>query len=309
MKDGIYFDLPSEEYHAVKALSSSGVRDILENPTYYWFNFFNPLKEDITSDAMRDGSIFHSLILEPEKFNQLYKVMPLEIEQLNKNSTEFKLWRSAQGLEVIGRKKYQKFKTIIEYLKQPNQLLDNDFLKTGYSEVSIFWTENGVQKKARIDKLQAGRIVDLKTFIKKTKGDINKFVSQYFFSYKVYLQLIYYKRAIEFAVKNGLPVFGTAEQKEFVKSLENVNFMLSAVFVNREIPQAVVKLFLQEKCGDLWRLGEKQIEKAEKIYCQYMTEFGIKSAWLQNIDTANLMFTDNDFPRSFYEILDGGANE
>ncbi len=307
MEDGIYFNLPDVEYHKEARLSSSGIRDILDNPTFFWFNsVFNPLREEKPSEAMTDGRIFHAMILEGENFNKKFKVTPPEIEALNKNCSEFKIWKTAQTLEIVPNAKFKKFNLICEYLRQNEQLLDCDLFKQGFPEISIFWTEDGIKRKARIDFLKQGQIVDLKTFVKTKKNAISNYVAQYFFSFKVYLQLIYYRRAVLFALQNDLPVKGTKEQIAFWESLKEIeDFMLEVAFVNRELPQWVVKVFRKDECHDLWRLGEKQIQQAEQIFIDYMAKFGEKSAWLQNneITPEGLLFTDADFPQSFYELL------
>lgn len=307
MEDGVYFNLPEGVYHSEKRLSSSGIRDILDNPTFYWFNSnLNPLREEKQSEAMKDGQIFHSMILEGENFKKKFKVMPPEIEALNKNCTEFKVWKAAQSLDVVPSSKYKKFSLICDYLKEEGQLLDCSIFKNGFPEVSIFWTEDGIKRKARIDYLKTNCIIDLKTFLKTKKTPLNSFVSQYFFSYRVYVQLIYYRRAVLFAKEHYLPVHGTEEQKFLWEAL-NEDLMTMAVFVNRDLPQTAVKVFLKEKCPDLWRLGEKQIEQAETIFKDYMDKFGAKSAWLQDVDVTSedLLFNDADFPQSFYELLQG----
>lgn len=313
MEDGIYFNLSDDIYHAEKRLSSSGIRDILNNPTYFWFNSnFNPLREEKPSEAMTDGRIFHAMILEGVNFHKKFKVTPPEIEALNKNSSEFKIWKGAQTLDIVPNAKFKKFNLICEYLRQEEQLLDCSLFKDGFPEISIFWTEDGIKRKARIDWLKRGQIVDLKTFVKTKKNAISSYVAQYFFSFKVYLQLIYYRRAVLFALQNDLPVKGTKEQTAFWESLKEIeDFMLEVAFVNRELPQWVVKVFRKEDCPDLWRLGEKQIQQAEQTFLEYMDAFGEKSAWLQNneITPEGLLFTDADFPQSFYELLQGANYE
>lgn len=313
MEDGIYFNLEEEVYHNEKRLSSSGIRDILENPTYYWFNSnFNPLKEEKPSEAMKDGKILHAMILEGENFANKYKITPFEIEGLNKNSSEYKIWRMAQDKEIVSYTKYKKFRTLCQYLAEDGQILDCSIFKDGFPEVSIFWTEGGIKRKARIDYLKFGSIIDLKTYVKTKKSPLNNFISQYFFSYRVYIQIIYYTRALEFALREGLKVHGNAEQKKFWESLHDCERFLGMVaFINREIPQTAFKVFLEEKCQDLWRLGEKQIKEAENIYIEYMSKYGAKSAWLQDMGVVadDVTFTDADFPQSFYELLQGGEYE
>lgn len=310
MDDGVYFNLPEDLYHAEKRLSSSGIRDILENPTFYWFNSnLNPLREEKTSEALTDGRIFHTLILEGENFKNKYKVTPPEIEALNKNSTAYKMWKSAQSLEVISNAKYKKFSLICEYLRQEGQLLDCNVFKNGFPEVSILWTEGEIKRKARIDYLKVNSIIDLKTFIKTKKSPLSNYVSQYFFGYRVYIQLIYYKKALQFAIAEGLPVHGNKQQLMFWEEVAKNDDPLTMVsFVNREIPQTALKVFSRDNCPDLWSLGEKQIKKAEEVYIDFVERYGQKSAWLQdvNVTADDLLFNDSDFPQSFYDLLQGG---
>lgn len=310
MDDGVYFNLPEDLYHAEKRLSSSGIRDILENPTFYWFSSnLNPLREEKTSEALTDGRIFHTLILEGENFKNKYKVTPPEIEALNKNSTAYKMWKSAQSLEVISNAKYKKFNLICEYLRQEGQLLDCNVFKNGFPEVSILWTEGGIKRKARIDYLKVNSIIDLKTFIKTKKSPLSNYVSQYFFGYRVYIQLIYYKKALQFAIAEGLPVHGNKQQLMFWEEVaKNEDPLTMVSFVNREIPQTALKVFSRDNCPDLWSLGEKQIKKAEEVYIDFVERYGQKSAWLQdvNVTADDLLFNDSDFPQSFYDLLQGG---
>lgn len=309
MIDGIYFDMPEGVYHAEQRLSSSGIRDLLDNPTYYWFNSnLNPLRCEREIEALTDGRIFHAMVLESSKLEQKYKIMPAEIESLNKNSNEFKLWKAAQSLEIIPNSKYRKFKLICDYLRQDGQLLDSSVFTGGFSEVSIFWTEGGISRKCRIDYLKSNALIDLKTFLKRDKKPLSQFTSQYFFSYRVYVQLIYYLRGLKFAIDNNLPIHGNVEQKKLISEINNPMAMVA--FVNRELPQYAVRVFSEQCCGDLWRLGEKQIEQAENLYLEYFEKYGLKSAWLQNPDVTadELLFKDSDFPQSFYEILQGNQD-
>ena len=304
MEDGIYFNLDDELYHKENRLSSSGIRDILESPSNFWFKSnFNPLKKEPKSDALKDGRIFHSMVLEGNNFHNKYKVMPLEIEGLSKNSNDFKLWSSTQTLEIIPYQKFKQFDLIIKYLSEKGQILYNNVFKDGYPEVSIFWTEDNIKRKARIDYLKASSYNDLKTYIKTQKSPIDDYVKRYFFTYRVYIQMIYYDRALKNAV--NLPVFGSSKQKDFWEKTKNNPRVPMVAFINRELPQARIKVFSQEACPDLWRLGEKQISQAEFLYLDYLDKYGEKRAWLENVETENLLFKDEDFPQSFYELLTG----
>ena len=35
--NGIYFNMPEDEYHAQEGLSSTGVKELLQSPVNFWF--------------------------------------------------------------------------------------------------------------------------------------------------------------------------------------------------------------------------------------------------------------------------------
>ena len=76
---GIYFGLPAEEYHADPALSTGGIKDLLESPLTYWVNSrLNPdFEEPEDTTATETGSAFHKRLLEGrEAFDAVYAVAP-----------------------------------------------------------------------------------------------------------------------------------------------------------------------------------------------------------------------------------------
>lgn len=308
MENGIYFNLPEQQYFDEKRLSSTDIRRILESPTSYWFNSnYNVLKKEQKSDFLESGKLFHAYILDRKNFENNYRVTPEEIDKLNKNSNEYKTWRVLQCKEVVPYKKFKEMELIVKYLEQPQQLLYNDVFKNGFPEVSIFWEYNGIPCKQRVDYLKLTQYLDLKTYIKNKNGNLDNYIAKYFYAYKVYIQMYFYglgiKAAKQFTTEQ---VHGTPEQKRFFKDWCEQEIELPiVVFVNRELPQFRIKTFIKEDCPDLYRIAEKQTNQAISIFKKYSEEKGVFSAWLENIDTSNISFKDNDFPQSFYDILEG----
>lgn len=74
MKDGVYFDMPEEEYHALQRLSASGIKQLHITVEDFWArSWMNPRHEVEETDAMKFGSAYHKRILEgKEKFYQEY---------------------------------------------------------------------------------------------------------------------------------------------------------------------------------------------------------------------------------------------
>lgn len=64
---GIYFNLPFNEYTAIRCLNASGIKNILISPTDFWArSFMNPLCDEIDEDtkAKMDGRAYHTRILD-----------------------------------------------------------------------------------------------------------------------------------------------------------------------------------------------------------------------------------------------------
>lgn len=75
---GIYFGMPEDDYHAIPALSQSGIKDLLVDPFIYWANsYMNELRVERQSKALDMGTAIHKLMLEgPEAFARLFAVKP-----------------------------------------------------------------------------------------------------------------------------------------------------------------------------------------------------------------------------------------
>ncbi len=72
---GIAFDMPEDEYHAVPALSYSGIRNLLISPLDFYLRcrWLNPDFRDEPTDAMSLGKAYHCRIVEGrEAFDRRY---------------------------------------------------------------------------------------------------------------------------------------------------------------------------------------------------------------------------------------------
>ncbi len=168
---GVYTDLSSEDYHADKhSISRSALMDFAVTPHNYWAKHLNPdrPKKDATP-AMLFGTAFHTLILEPKVFDAEYIMLP-----------------EAVKLKDVGRKDYDAYKNIVEYIEKGNKkvltaiewnnlmamkarLESNEqamnLIRDSRIENSFFWKDedSGLMVKARPDILHPNMIVDLKT--------------------------------------------------------------------------------------------------------------------------------------------------
>ncbi len=60
---GLYFGMPEDEYHAIPALSASGIRNLMVSPMDFWArSWMNPEREHIETEPMKLGKAFHARI-------------------------------------------------------------------------------------------------------------------------------------------------------------------------------------------------------------------------------------------------------
>jgi hypothetical protein len=145
--EGIYFNLPNEEYHDDPALSHSGMTHVLVSWPDYWIrSALNPQRKKFNpTDAMIFGQRAGMLLLEPDTF---YK-----------------------SFNTAGRAPNAKahFISSIEYerlMEGRNAVIEMDIGREhfiqGYPEVSIFFRIDGIMVRVRIDYLRTFGCIDYK---------------------------------------------------------------------------------------------------------------------------------------------------
>ena len=90
---GVVPDMPADAYHAIPALSASGIKRMLRSPQHFYRLTLDPQRPVATpSDAMRLGTLAHCAILEPDQIANRYAVRPPGMTFVTK---EGKAWRDA----------------------------------------------------------------------------------------------------------------------------------------------------------------------------------------------------------------------
>jgi len=220
-KPGIY-DVPEEEYHADPvpslSLSSSGAKKMYEKtPLHYWTD--RRLGSKSTS-ALKLGSAAHIALLEPERFDKTYFVMP---EGLSMSFAATKALK-----EEFGEDGVKELKATAKSAKEIGQILlsykDAEIVKgmkegmgrkesilskfiTCPKEQSAFWFDDvfRIWRRARFDYLpNEGRIfADYKTTTDLSDDAINKAVSNFGW----HQQAAWYLDAIKALGLHDKPVF------------------------------------------------------------------------------------------------------
>jgi len=283
LAEGIYFNLPADQYHADPAIGCSNIKDLLVSPLKYWTNSpLNPKRKNKETKAKTIGTALHCYLMEREKFNQEYLVLPyLYVDSdfyrnesakpdFDKNFSMRKT-KDAKTFEYIGPKtvlKQEEFAEIKDAVEYFESLPTGALFQDGYAEVSIFWRdeETGLMCKCRPDYLTPNYIADYKSIssIDQIKPSIC--------SYDYYLQQTWYLEGLnqikKYFAKNPTKGFGFRDDwwNQFLKTNHN-NFIFA--FQEKEAPYLVrLKTFNEEVsnwAGDKARRGleiyKKNIEK------------------------------------------------
>jgi hypothetical protein len=171
LPDGIYLDLPEDTYHNATALGSGDIRRLAVSPEDFWFESkYNPLwsPEDSSTPSKTFGTAAHAMVLYgPSEFERRYGVtdFPGNI----KAGIEDRKRLREEGRIPLKRSEWERIQQIGAIVRA-NPVLAEAFSGGIASEVSIFWTADGIQKKARIDYLKRRASVDLKTISPKHEG-------------------------------------------------------------------------------------------------------------------------------------------
>lgn len=185
---GLFLDLPEADYHAVKAFSYSGSKEFAKSPAH--FKAYGEKEWEIDPDREKYKAV-HRLCLEEKSSKIVVKdgvwrgELKAEVQKLQR-----------AGNIVLKADALEDAKTIARKIREHS--LAGLILSHSLCEVSLFWMEEGVYCKARIDILSvtdAGICLgDLKNF-----GDISgeELIGYQIGRNKYNWQMAFYSRAIE----------------------------------------------------------------------------------------------------------------
>ncbi len=118
LKDGLYIGLQEEEYHALPALSKSGIDNIEVSPLHFWHNSrLNPnyVQKDKTP-AMKLGTLRHKYLLERDDFFNCYAkaLNPSDYPNALVGADDLKNFMREAGIKVLSGSKSELIKAIRE---------------------------------------------------------------------------------------------------------------------------------------------------------------------------------------------------
>jgi hypothetical protein len=185
--------MSDSEYFAHKAISQSFLKAFKRSPAHALHAMNNPKPP---SDAMQIGTCLHALILENKR---VFVALP---ESAKGASNAAKAVRAAFAIEHEGKiilsaddaEKVERMAESVLSHSGARAILDLG----GESELPIFWNENGLEMKGKIDRVNPLGIIDVKTTKDASMQEFAK--SVYNFGYHV--QAAHYLAG---AAANGLP--------------------------------------------------------------------------------------------------------
>jgi hypothetical protein len=156
----IYSGMSNKEYHSRKELSSSGLEHLERSPAH--FQAYLKTKKEPT-DAMRQGTAFHTAVLEPGLFDYEIAISPKCDRRTKKGKADFAEFQAkAEGCQAwITEDQAETVKAMAEAVR--NHPDASDFLSNGHAELSVIWQEAAAGCRCRPDYLNQDTIVELKS--------------------------------------------------------------------------------------------------------------------------------------------------
>jgi len=161
--DGVHHGVPADQYHALPALSSGGLKVLHDDcPAVFWHEYLNPEREEEDATAFDIGTAAHLLVLQPELFDAETVVIEADSYR-SKAAQEARAAARATGKVPLLPKHQEQ----VLAMREAVALTVGDQFKGGKAEVTYLWRDllTGVRCKARPDWVSDDHrlIVDVKT--------------------------------------------------------------------------------------------------------------------------------------------------
>lgn len=268
LQPGIYLGLDEEIYFDDPAVSFSGIKKLLRSPAEYWLaSKMNPNRDPKAAeekDVLSQGKLFHTLLLEPGRFDEKYFIMPGG--------------RWDEQKKMVSRSDYQATVgavKVVRSLERAERLFDKSF---GYPEVTVVWLDprTGVMCRARHDFFCWEWTVDYKT----ADNIQEDFLRMTFRRYEYHLQHAHYtegrkqvRKMMEAGKANFYGEFSDKFMNEFMGAQDD---FFTFVFQGKKDPYTALPIMLDESSIEN---GQNQCRKGLDIFKRYMDQYGTDKPW------------------------------
>jgi len=183
--------MTDEEYFANPRMSRSDLFTYHKSPALYKAKK-DGLIENPSSPALLFGSAFHTMVLEPQHFDERYGIYDGR-RSASKSYKQMVETEADAGRQIVLRSEYDQMK------KMRVSCLQHELVSTSLDDPEatkedvIFFDLMGVPCKAKIDLMCRRDIIDLKTSVSADPSDFQSSVTKYGYHWQSY----WYKKAAE----------------------------------------------------------------------------------------------------------------
>ena len=288
LPDGIYFELDEERYHLDPALGSSDIRKLLDNPCDYWYESpMNPKRpKDNDTPARKRGRAMHKLVLEgADEFHERYlrgpdhpeDATPAEKAAVTK---AVNAKAAITGHDVLPADIFDRI-VIAGAMISKNPKLAGAFTG-GEPEVSVFWTRDGVRRKARFDYLKPRGIGDLKSISNTMDIAFPAACRRNIAQYRYEIQAAHYLEArgvIADFFKGGHFTAARSIYEFLGKCATERQFAFQFVFFQSDRSPITWSCVLSPR-NPIVEIAAREIEQAVENYRKFMDHFGPNEMWV-----------------------------
>lgn len=149
----MFQDMSNKDYHASPAISASWLKLLAKSPAHLWHAYINPDRTpSVPTAAMQLGSLTHTLVLEPEKLDAEYAIIPEGIDKRSKDGKALFAEVEASGKTPIKQSDYDHCLAMATALRSNAQFCKLRQYKHS-NEVTFTWDDEefGLACKMRPD--------------------------------------------------------------------------------------------------------------------------------------------------------------
>jgi hypothetical protein len=220
--DNMYDDSFYYGYLGQNALSSSSIKTLISSPKTYYFTTKYGSGE---TQALRDGRLFHTMILEPEKLKDI-----VFVEAATKASKEYKLAKESEK-EVYTNTEKKAAERLTDALLR-NEAVKEYLINADYEVPQIAMIDN-LPIRAKADILKGNTIIDLKTTtgIKdfrysadKYSYDLQAWLYKEMFGVENFVFVVIDKGSLDIAIFECSDEFYEKGKEKFNQGIENYKY-------------------------------------------------------------------------------------
>jgi hypothetical protein len=311
---GVYIGLPDESYFQDPALGSSDIKRLLVSAPDYWDgSLYNPKRQPDGSRYLDRGHGLHALLLMGETFFRDRYVRRIQkedypaalitmddlkkalrdvggavsgrkeelIARLKEFSTRYTIWddlvaaQEREGKVILEADDYDRI-LIADYHIRMNPKLQRCF-RNGIPEVAIFWEQDGVRFRSKLDYLSTYATADLKSFTNKLRRPVSDAINMAFWGDRHDLQASLYLNARVMArelVAQGR-VFGEVD-REWLARVVNVENDVFALIYHQLSGAVVTRGKFVRRGGYVDGAASVKVAHAADIWRENFKRFGLE---------------------------------